>query len=135
MSYYSDVTILAGKKAYKILERAWKKDGLEPSLQKSIVKNEFVFIQFRHVEKIPHTELYNALAGFEFCYNIEDRDCAMKAIVLHDSKTGNQFSNDEGEKLFADFDTDVCFVLPREIGEELKDVISVVPVDAGMFSV
>ena len=135
MSYYSDVTILAGRKAYEILAEAWGKDGLRPSLTKSIMKDEFVFIQFRQVDKIPHTELYNALAGFEFNYNIEDRAYAMKSIVIHDNNTGNGFSNDKGEELFADFDTTVCFVLPREIGEELKGVIPVVPVGAGMIGV
>ena len=121
MSYYSDVTILAGRKAYEILAEAWAKDGYKPSVVRSIRNEEFVFVQLQNREKIKNSELYALLRKYEFDYDIEEHAYALSAIVLHDNGTGEAFSNNVGAEIFADFDTTVCFVLPQDIQKELTE--------------
>lgn len=118
MSFYSDVMLISGKRAYNMLKKAWKKDGFVPVKDAKCADANFMVVEFHGINNFGlGTELYHVLKGLQYMES-EKEAYAVKAIAINENNTCDTYSNDIGASVFEEFDVSIRFNLPDDFRTE-----------------
>lgn len=118
MSFYSDVMLISGKRAYNMLKKAWKKDGFVPVKDAKCADANFMVVEFHGINNFGlGTELYHVLKGLQYMES-EKETYAVKAIAINENNTCETYSNDIGASVFEEFDVSIRFNLPDDFRTE-----------------
>lgn len=118
MSFYSDVMLISGKRAYNMLKKAWKKDGFVPVKDAKCADANFMVVEFHGINNFGlGTELYHVLKGLQYMES-EKETYAVKAIVINENNTCDTYSNEIGASVFEEFDVSIRFNLPDDFRTE-----------------
>lgn len=118
MSFYSDIMMISGKRAYNMLKKAWKKDGFVPVKDAKCANANFMVVEFQGINNFGlGTELYHVLKGLQYMES-EKETYAVKAIAINENSTCETFSNEIGANVFEGFDVSIKFALPQEFHTE-----------------
>ena len=114
MSFYSNVMLISGKRAYNMLKKAWKKDGFVPVRDAKCADANFMVVEFHGINNFGlGTELYHVLKGLQYMES-EKETYAVKAIAINENNTCETYSNDIGASVFEEFDVSIRFNLPNK---------------------
>lgn len=118
MSFYSDVMLISGKRAYNMLKKAWKKDGFVPVKDAKCADANFMVVEFHGINNFGlGTELYHVLKGLQYMES-EKETYAVKAIAINENNTCDTYSNEIGASVFEEFDVSIRFNLPDDFRTE-----------------
>lgn len=118
MSFYSDIMMISGKRAYNMLKKAWKKDGFVPVKDAKCADANFMVVEFHGINNFGlGTELYHVLKGLQYMES-EKETYAVKAIAINENNTCDTYSNEIGASVFEEFDVSIRFNLPDDFRTE-----------------
>ena len=125
MSFYSDIMLMSGKRAYNMLKKAWKKDGFTPVLDKQCDESKFMAVKFERINNFGlGSELHHVLKGLEYMES-EKETYAVKAIDVNENSTCDYYQNEIGAEIFEDFDVVISFHVPERFGAGKKEEVEV----------